>query len=99
QMQQAYVQYMQQYMQMMMGGAMPQVPPSFMQATPPRPAQVHVPDPNDNHAENQGEDRPRDWLDWFYLSSRALIFLTIVCFYSSPFRFMLVLVIGFAIYL
>uniref|UniRef100_A0A8D9BB16 Homocysteine-responsive endoplasmic reticulum-resident ubiquitin-like domain member 2 protein n=1 Tax=Cacopsylla melanoneura TaxID=428564 RepID=A0A8D9BB16_9HEMI len=102
-MQQAYVQYMQQYMQMMMGGGamLHQATPPFMQAPPPRPGpQVqHVPDPNENQADNPGEGRPRDWLDWFYLSSRALIFLTIVCFYSSPFRFLLVLVIGFAIYL
>lgn len=98
-MQQAYVQYMQQYMQVMMGGTLPPgTPHPFLQATPP-PPQPHNGPPNINNPDNAADERPRDWLDWFYLSSRALIFLTVVCFYSSPFRFLLVLVIGFAIYL
>jgi len=37
----------------------------------------------------------RDWLDWFYWMSRAVVLFTVVYFYSSFTRFMLV--VGFAI--
>ncbi|XP_023289173.1 homocysteine-responsive endoplasmic reticulum-resident ubiquitin-like domain member 2 protein isoform X2 [Orussus abietinus] len=41
----------------------------------------------------------RDWLDFFYVLSRIVILFSIVFFYSSPLRFLIVTFLGFAIYL
>lgn len=55
---------------------------------------------NNNHAEDNAENLDnRDWLDNFYMLSRVIILFSIVYFYSSPLRFMLVTLLGFMIYL
>lgn len=48
-----------------------------------------------------GEDGAfnRDWLDCFYMLSRIIILFSIVYFYSSPLRFLIVTFLGFAMYL
>ncbi|XP_050538942.1 homocysteine-responsive endoplasmic reticulum-resident ubiquitin-like domain member 2 protein [Daktulosphaira vitifoliae] len=38
----------------------------------------------------------QDWLDWLYVSSRIFIFLSVIYFYSSPGRF--IVVAGFAVF-
>lgn len=40
----------------------------------------------------------RDWLDILYSLSRLMILLCLVYFYSSPFRCLIVIIIGVAIY-
>uniref|UniRef100_A0A1W7RAE0 Homocysteine-responsive endoplasmic reticulum-resident ubiquitin-like domain member 2 n=1 Tax=Hadrurus spadix TaxID=141984 RepID=A0A1W7RAE0_9SCOR len=49
--------------------------------------------------DEEEEFRNRDWLDWFYTLSRGLVLLTIVYFYSSPGRFMIVTGIAILAYL
>lgn len=46
-----------------------------------------------------GVDHNRDWLDFFYMLSRIVILFSIVYFYSSPVRFLIVAFLGFAMYL
>lgn len=48
-----------------------------------------------------GEDGAfnRDWLDFFYMLSRIIVLFSIVYFYSSPLRFLIVTFLGFAMYL
>ncbi|XP_063778569.1 homocysteine-responsive endoplasmic reticulum-resident ubiquitin-like domain member 2 protein isoform X2 [Pseudophryne corroboree] len=65
---------------------------------PPRAAPNIVPEANQNVQMNaQGgpvmneEDINRDWLDWMYTVSRAAILLSIVYFYSSFSRFVMVM--------
>ncbi|XP_015595839.1 homocysteine-responsive endoplasmic reticulum-resident ubiquitin-like domain member 2 protein [Cephus cinctus] len=41
----------------------------------------------------------RDWLDFLYMLSRMIVLFSIVYFYSSPLRFLIVTFLGFAIYL
>lgn len=45
------------------------------------------------------ENPERDWLDVFYMLSRAIVLFTFVYFYSSPLRFLFVLLLGFGLYL
>lgn len=56
---------------------------------------------NDNN--NGGANDPaalnRDWLDIFDMFSRIVVLSSIVYFYSSPSRFLIVTFLGFAIYL
>ncbi|KAM8966231.1 homocysteine-responsive endoplasmic reticulum-resident ubiquitin-like domain member 2 protein [Pelodytes ibericus] len=66
--------------------------------TPPRAAPNVAPEVNQNVQMNaQGgpvmneEDINRDWLDWMYTVSRAAILLSIVYFYSSFSRFVMVM--------
>lgn len=54
---------------------------------------------NNNRVERMGENEDRDWLDWLYNLSRILVMAAVVYFYSSPIRFLIVLVLGFSIYL
>jgi len=49
-------------------------------------------DDNDN-------PRNRDWLDWLYTSLRAFMLLSIVYFYSSTSRFIMVTILAFLLYL
>lgn len=64
---------------------------------------VPEPVPNMNLNVNPGEPDDgiidRDWLDWFYVLIRLTVLFSIVYFYSSPMRFILVFVLGFAMYL
>ncbi|XP_015179620.1 PREDICTED: homocysteine-responsive endoplasmic reticulum-resident ubiquitin-like domain member 2 protein [Polistes dominula] len=65
--------------------------------------QVAVQDVADINAGNNvaGEDGAfnPDWLDFFYMLSRIIVLFSIVYFYSSPLRFLIVTFLGFVIYL
>lgn len=51
-------------------------------------------------ADNDNENpRNRDWLDWLYTSLRAFMLLSIVYFYSSTSRFVMVTLLAFLLYL
>ncbi|XP_065169186.1 homocysteine-responsive endoplasmic reticulum-resident ubiquitin-like domain member 2 protein isoform X1 [Atheta coriaria] len=53
-------------------------------------------------AANLPRDNPelnRDWLDVFYMLSRTMIFISIVYFYSSPVRCVVVVALAFSLYL
>ncbi|KZC11760.1 PREDICTED: homocysteine-responsive endoplasmic reticulum-resident ubiquitin-like domain member 2 protein [Dufourea novaeangliae] len=54
-----------------------------------------------NGGNGAGEDGAfnRNWLDFFYTVSRIFVLLSIVYFYSSPLRFLIVTFLGFAMYL
>lgn len=55
---------------------------------------------NNNQVDDNAENLDnRDWLDNFYMLSRVIILFSIVYFYSSPLRFMIVTLLGFMIYL
>lgn len=45
------------------------------------------------------EDLNRDWLDWVYTVSRAVVLLSIVYFYSSFSRFVMVMMAMLVLYL
>lgn len=45
------------------------------------------------------ENPERDWLDHFYMLSRIMVLFSIVYFYSSPLRFVFVVLLGFSLYL
>ena len=50
--------------------------------------------------EEEGEEgRRRDWLDWLYTFSRFSVLLSIVYFYSTPSRFILVVTFFLFFYL
>ncbi|GAB0099327.1 hypothetical protein DMENIID0001_151830 [Sergentomyia squamirostris] len=123
--QQAYVDYMNQYMSLMTrpgvvpGGAMyppqPQVPSYFTappQSPPEEVAQVEAAQPVAEPAAEAAPAQPRfpnlvrddgpeqrDWLDTFYAFSRLMVLITLVYFYSSPMRCLIVVAIGAVIYL
>lgn len=99
--QQAYMQYMNQYMQMIN-----QLPTRAVDAQPEPEAAAAAPEPviglDAGGAEEQDADEPqadRDWLDWFYVFSRVLVLFCIVYFYSSPLRFAFVLLLGIGLYM
>ncbi|XP_069681524.1 homocysteine-responsive endoplasmic reticulum-resident ubiquitin-like domain member 2 protein [Periplaneta americana] len=122
-MQQAYAQYVTQYMQLMASGAVPQswypssrtaVPVSTPQHPPEQPQVPPVnlqeqpagqPNNNVNIAAADGVEEEeegrgnRDWLDWFYTMSRVMVLFSIVYFYSSPTRFVIVSALGLMLYL
>ncbi|XP_060807724.1 homocysteine-responsive endoplasmic reticulum-resident ubiquitin-like domain member 2 protein isoform X2 [Amyelois transitella] len=89
-MQQAYLQYMQQYANMWQAGAAPPAPPA--EAPPPAPpAPPRDADGDDGLA--------RDWLDHLYAASRLAILFSLVYLYGSPVRLLLVLLLAAAGYL
>lgn len=49
--------------------------------------------------EDNDNPRNRDWLDWLYTSLRAFMLLSIVYFYSSTSRFVMVTILAFLLYL
>lgn len=63
----------------------------------PAPQEADI-NPGNNDA---GEDGAfiRDWLDFFYMLSRIIFLFSIVYFYSSPLRFLIVTFLGFVMYL
>lgn len=74
---------------------------------PPVNIQEHPPvQPNNNinvaggveEEEEEGRGN-RDWLDWFYTMSRVMVLFSIVYFYSSPTRFVIVSALGLMLYL
>lgn len=96
--QQAYVQYINQYMQMVTN----QLPPRDINADHPEPPAVPEQNGPDAPVDNLEEGEipaDRDWLDWFYIFSRVLVLFCIVYFYSSPLRFAFVLLFGIGLYL
>ncbi|KAL3289046.1 hypothetical protein HHI36_003489 [Cryptolaemus montrouzieri] len=114
-MHQAYMQYINQYMQLAAnsyGNSHIYQPNVTIPTTPnvqiPQAAQ-EVPQ-NENEAQQQQpqvppqpqrdpENNERDWLDNFYAISRLLVLFSVVYFYSSFLRFMLVLILGLVMYL
>ncbi|XP_007236509.3 homocysteine-responsive endoplasmic reticulum-resident ubiquitin-like domain member 2 protein [Astyanax mexicanus] len=71
----------------------PQQQPTPPSVDPPRegraPVRDHPQDAPVGEGQNE-EDLNRDWLDWVYTASRAVILLSIVYFYSSFSRFIMV---------
>lgn len=91
-MQQAYLQYMQQYANMWQAaGTAPQVPPPET----PAPAAEAPAAP----ADEPDEAAARDWLDHLYAASRLAILFSLVYVYGSPARLLLVMLIAAAGYL
>jgi hypothetical protein len=73
-------------------------PPAAAQPQVPQvPAQQHLPDQQPNPAQQrfpnivQEEVENRDWLDMFYAFSRLMVLVTLVYFYSSPLRCLIVI--------
>ncbi|XP_047999848.1 homocysteine-responsive endoplasmic reticulum-resident ubiquitin-like domain member 2 protein [Leguminivora glycinivorella] len=89
-MQQAYLQYMQQYANMW------QATNNAVPAAPPAPEAPAAPEPAPAPEE---EDAPRDWLDHLYAASRIAILFSLVYLYGSPARLLLVLLLAVAGYL
>ncbi|XP_066587937.1 homocysteine-responsive endoplasmic reticulum-resident ubiquitin-like domain member 2 protein [Prorops nasuta] len=54
---------------------------------------------NNHNALDDAAGFNRDWLDFFYMLSRIIVLFSIVYFYSSPLRFLIVTFLGFAMYL
>lgn len=71
------------------------------QTVQPEPAPQEPPNVELNRNDQDLDDpqQDRDWLDWFYVLSRVIVLFCIVYFYSSPFRFALVLLLGIGLYL
>ncbi|KPI98627.1 Homocysteine-responsive endoplasmic reticulum-resident ubiquitin-like domain member 2 protein [Papilio xuthus] len=101
--QQAYLQYMQQYANMHRVATEQGEVPGAGVAGPvggvaggaeARPAQEA-----DAAAGGAGEEAPRDWLDQVYVASRIAILLSLVCVYGSPARLLLVLLLAVTAYL
>ncbi|CAG9863534.1 unnamed protein product [Phyllotreta striolata] len=106
-MQQAYFQYMAQYMQLAANsyGAAGQpaatpaeagdaqhrqpAPEEAAAAAAAGPAAARDPDVNPE----------RDWLEVFYMLTRATVLFIVIYFYSSPVRFLFVLLLGAGLYL
>lgn len=108
-MQQAYIQYMTQYMQLATGQAptistsnafpTPNIPVNAPNIQPNQPEAAQEAAPPNPPAQPQLENEERDWLDVFYMLSRAMVLFSVVYFYSSPVRFIFVLFLGIALYL
>lgn len=98
-MQQAYLQYMTQYMQLAANSYASGIPNSAEPAAQPNPAEQPPPVPEPAAAPRDPENPERDWLDIFYMLSRAMVLFSVVYFYSSPIRFIFVLLLGFGLYL
>ncbi|CAG9821254.1 unnamed protein product [Phaedon cochleariae] len=104
-MQQAYFQYMTQYMQLAANsyGANPQPAPPNADPPgrgPPNEGAPAAAEPDGPPAAPRDPDHPeRDWLDVFYMLSRAMVLFSVVYFYSSPVRFIFVLLLGVGMYL
>lgn len=111
-MHQAYAQYMAQYMHMMsQGSGNPfqwQVPPN-VSVRGPQPnfdqpgaaqGQAGVAErPAGAEEGDEEENAGRDWLDLFYMTSRAAAFFAFVYFYTTPMRFLVVFCLGLLMYL
>ncbi|XP_034246983.1 homocysteine-responsive endoplasmic reticulum-resident ubiquitin-like domain member 2 protein isoform X2 [Thrips palmi] len=111
-MHQAYAQYMTQYMQMMsQGSASPfpwQLPPN-VSVRGPQP-NFEQPGAAPGQAGNveraagaeegeEDENGGRDWLDWFYMTSRAAAVFAFIYFYTTPMRFLFVFCLALLMYL
>uniref|UniRef100_A0A1L8DU04 Putative cysteine-responsive endoplasmic reticulum-resident ubiquitin-like domain member 2 protein n=1 Tax=Nyssomyia neivai TaxID=330878 RepID=A0A1L8DU04_9DIPT len=110
--QQAYVDYMNQYANLMSRTDVQGIYQAHHQQTT-TPIVEHAPEvvaQNDVAAANPPQPRfpnlvrddgpeQRDWLDTFYAFSRLMVLVTLVYFYSSPMRCLIVVAIGVLIYL
>lgn len=63
----------------------PQIPQAPLPDQQPNPAQQRFPNIVQEEVEN------RDWLDMFYAFSRLMVLVTLVYFYSSPLRCLIVI--------
>ncbi|CAK1547821.1 unnamed protein product [Leptosia nina] len=88
-MQQAYMQYMQQYANLWQAYAVNTVPP---QEAAPAPAPPPPPQP-------VREEEGLDWLDHLYVASRIAVFISLFYFYGSPARLLLVVILVLTGYL
>ncbi|XP_045455159.1 homocysteine-responsive endoplasmic reticulum-resident ubiquitin-like domain member 2 protein [Melitaea cinxia] len=86
--QQAYMQYMQQYANMRQ---------AMTDETPTPPTETPAPQPQ--APEPEQEEGARDWLDHLYAASRFAILLSLFCLYGSPARLLLVVILAAAGYL
>uniref|UniRef100_A0A2A4JMQ0 Ubiquitin-like domain-containing protein n=1 Tax=Heliothis virescens TaxID=7102 RepID=A0A2A4JMQ0_HELVI len=92
-MQQAYLQYMQQYANMWQAaGAAPAAPTPAETPAPAAEAPAPVEEPDEALA-------ARDWLDHLYAASRLAILFSLVYLYGSPARLLLVMLLAAAGYL
>ncbi|XP_022127683.2 homocysteine-responsive endoplasmic reticulum-resident ubiquitin-like domain member 2 protein [Pieris rapae] len=83
-MQQAYMQYMQQYANLWQAYAVNTMPPQEApQAPAPPPAPAPQPMPEEG----------RDWLDNLYMASRIAVLISLLYFYGSPARLFLVFIL------
>ncbi|XP_017776845.1 PREDICTED: homocysteine-responsive endoplasmic reticulum-resident ubiquitin-like domain member 2 protein [Nicrophorus vespilloides] len=74
----------------------PAQPPAYQ----PQAQQPQIPNIPEAHiGRDPDREGNRDWLDVFYLLSRMMVFISVVYFYSSPVRFIFVVVLGLALYL
>ncbi|XP_045762661.1 homocysteine-responsive endoplasmic reticulum-resident ubiquitin-like domain member 2 protein [Maniola jurtina] len=89
--QQAYIQYMQQYNNMRKSLAETQPTPPPVETPPQPPAEAPEAEPEDGQA--------RDWLDHLYAASRFGILLSLFWLYGSPARLLLVVLLAAAGYL
>lgn len=72
----------------------PPVPqgPQVAPVAPPQPLPEQNPDPVQQRFPNiEEEEENRDWLDMFYAFSRLMILVTLIYFYSSPTRCLIVI--------
>lgn len=77
-----------------------QFPPQQNQAVPPREPQPAAQEAAAPPQPVRDPENPeRDWLDHFYMLSRIMVLFSIVYFYSSPLRFVFVVLLGFGLYL
>ncbi|XP_028163954.1 homocysteine-responsive endoplasmic reticulum-resident ubiquitin-like domain member 2 protein isoform X1 [Ostrinia furnacalis] len=91
-MQQAYLQYMQQYANMWQATATAPAAPAPPAEAPP---QVPPPAPPADEEDGMGHD----WLDHMYAASRLGILFSLVYLYGSPARLLLVVLLAMAGYL
>lgn len=86
-----------------MGNPAEYVPPAAPNAPPIgnnlQADQGAAPRVNEAAAVGDDEDVNRDWLDWFYWMSRAVVLFSIVYFYSSFSRFLVVVGLALIMYL
>lgn len=97
-MQHAYMQYMTQYMNSSPTGALNRNADQQEAARGDEP-EPQEPQPAPAQPQRDADNGDRDWLDLFYVLTRALILISIVYYYSTLLRFVFVLSIGIGIYL
>jgi len=98
-----YLQYYQQTAQVAaVSGGPPQTaaPPAQRAADPPAGNGNVQMNAQGGHVDMDEEDMAnRDWLDWFYVFTRAVVLFSIVYFYSSLGRFIMVTVLATLFYM
>jgi hypothetical protein len=77
----------------------PQVNAQQIQPQPPQMQRLNAGPGGGPAADDDEDPNNRDWLDWFYWMSRAVVLFSIIYFYSSFNRFLLVVVLSVMLYL